>query len=261
MDCNVKYSLVEESYSRDIEIKSDINTREYTIPTLQRPLLIVNSEKTFTKTTETRMKTLYVHGNTDIKQGDDIFQKLQCPVRSCKITTNLTEGKHADFVLFGYFSAVPKHPPFPRKSRDQIWAVQVLEAPTHEPNFQNYRGLFNWTMTYRSDSTIPFPYFKFKYYVEPKMRVKQPNFAAGKTKKVVWLTSNLSAKFRFQYFKELRKHIQADMVGQKSKIKCPYDDMYNCLEGLRKDYKFYFASENMFCNEYMTEKVARNGYR
>jgi hypothetical protein len=46
--------------------------------------------------------------------------------------------------------------------------------------------MFNWTATYRRDSDIPVPYYRWVYYNE---RVKQNanlkhNFAANKSKKV-----------------------------------------------------------------------------
>ncbi|KAK3102735.1 hypothetical protein FSP39_013528 [Pinctada imbricata] len=266
LGCKPTYYSGEPRHTTDTRMKVDINMRDLTVKKTETPAqgeTAILREKVFNtfKNDSRSSKLIYVHGRHLLKQGDDIFHKLHCPIRSCSVTTQVDQGPGADLVLLGFFSVVPKNPPFPRKSRDQIWAIQILEAPSHEPYFDNYNGLVNWTMTYRSDSTIQFPYFKFKYYAEPEMRQKVPNFAAGKSKKVAWLTSNLNAKFRNKYFKELSKYIQTDRIGRKSVIECPYEDMYDCLDKLKRNYKFYFAAENLFCNEYMTEKVGRNSYK
>ena len=66
----------------------------------------------------------------------------------------------------------------------QVWILYLSEGPFLSPTFQP-KDVFNWTATYRRDSDIPTPYFRWEYYDE---RVKQNaklehNYAANKTKK------------------------------------------------------------------------------
>ena len=76
------------------------------------------------------------------------------------------------------------------------------------------KDVFNWTATYRSDSTVVAPYERWQYYNE-NLRVNEKpdkNYAANKTKSVAWFVSNCGARNgRLQYAKELQKHIEVRM--------------------------------------------------
>ena len=66
----------------------------------------------------------------------------------------------------------------------QVWILYHLESPYHTYPVEP-KDVFNWTATYRQDSDIPTPYFRWVYYEES---VKQNNkldhnYAANKTKK------------------------------------------------------------------------------
>ena len=78
-------------------------------------------------------------------------------------------------------------------------------------SFFQIKDVFNWTATYRSDSTIVAPYERWQYHNENVRQVDQPiNYAANKTKAVAWFVSNCGARNgRLQYAKELQKYIQA----------------------------------------------------
>lgn len=70
-------------------------------------------------------------------------------------------------------------------------------------------NVFNWTATYRADSDIVAPYAKWVYYDEKiKELTQKENYAANKTKQVVWFVSNCRANLRLYYAKELQKYIQ-----------------------------------------------------
>jgi len=67
----------------------------------------------------------------------------------------------------------------------QVWILYLSEGPFRSPTVKS-KDVFNWTATYRRDSDIPTPYYRWVYYDE---RVKQNdkldhNYAANKTKKV-----------------------------------------------------------------------------
>jgi glycoprotein 3-alpha-L-fucosyltransferase len=66
----------------------------------------------------------------------------------------------------------------------QVWILYLQESPFYTYTFEP-KDVFNWTVTYRRDSDIPAPYYRWAYYDE---RVKQNakldhNYAANKTKK------------------------------------------------------------------------------
>jgi len=66
----------------------------------------------------------------------------------------------------------------------QVWILYLSEGPFRSPTVEP-KDVFNWTATYRRDSDIPTPYYRWVYYDE---RVKQNakldhNNAANKTKK------------------------------------------------------------------------------
>jgi Fucosyltransferase, N-terminal len=101
----------------------------------------------------------------------------------------------------------------------QIWIVQYHESPRLPVVDSTALGdLVNWTVTYRRDSTIQFPYgFMLpkdqpKHTATNKAKIAQSsspavNYAAGKKKKVAWIVSNCNdaRNGRNNYVTELQK--------------------------------------------------------
>ena len=56
-----------------------------------------------------------------------------------------------------------------------------------------------------------------------------------------------------RYYKELSKYIPVDIYG-----KCGNMCGSGCEAMVSRDYKFYLAFENSFCDGYATEKVRLN---
>ena len=79
------------------------------------------------------------------------------------------------------------------------------ESPLNTQQFKR-PSVFNWTATYRSDSTVVTPYERWQYYNEDvKFQPQNINYAANKTKKVAWFVSNCAARNgRLEYAKKLR---------------------------------------------------------
>ena len=123
------------------------------------------------------------------------------------------------------------------------------------------KDVFNWTSTYRSDSTIVAPYERWQYYNDNVIAKEQPkDYAANKTKAVAWFVSNCGARNgRLDYAKELQKHIQVDIYGSCGTKRCPRSQADQCFKLLDRDYKFYLAFENSNCKDYITEKFFVNG--
>jgi hypothetical protein len=120
--------------------------------------------------------------------------------------------------------------------------------------------VFNWTATYRSDSTLVTPYERWQYYNDNvRSRIQSKNYAANKTRQVAWFVSNCEASNnRLDYARNLSTFINVDIYGKCGTKKCPRTDE-SCFNLLDTHYKFYLAFENSNCKDYITEKFYVNG--
>ena len=204
-------------------------------------------------------KILFWNGASSwgIRPGRGIFIKEQCPVSSCVIATNRRESKAADLIVFKDHFTMPGMD----RRREQIWMIFMLESPLHTQVFK-HKGVFNWTATYRSDSTVVAPYERWQYYNDNvRARTQTFNYAANKRKKVAWFVSNCGARNgRLEYARNLSNHIDVDIYGTCGDKKCPRASK-DCLKMLDTDYKFYLAFENSNCVDYITEKFFVNGLK
>ena len=73
----------------------------------------------------------------------------KCPVNSCAISSSRLDSQKADLVLFKDHFTMPT---FSRPT-NQLWMMYFLECPLHTQNVRQ-KNTFNWTSTYRSDSTL-----------------------------------------------------------------------------------------------------------
>jgi len=192
-----------------------------------------------------------------LRQGRGVFLKEKCPVSTCAISSSRLDAQRADLVLFkDHFTT----PTFSRPTH-QLWMMYLLECPLHTQMFRQPANVFNWTATYRTDSTIVAPYAKWQYFDDSVTQLPlAKNYAANKTKAVAWFVSNCGARNgRLKYAKELGKHIQVDIYGACGTKTCPRSQANNCFKMLDRDYKFYLAFENSNCRDYITEKLFLNG--
>ena len=206
-----------------------------------------------------KLKTIYLHGGQNqwfIQPGRDFFLTTGCKVNHCSFTYSRKEGQTADVVVFGNPYQLPFRPPWPRASQEQIWMMSALETPPHTMSMKRYAGYFNWTMSYRTDSIIVSPYFKYEAFSKKK-DLPYKNHAQGKKKKVAWFVSNCFnvESGRREYAKELQKYINVDIYGGCGKMKCRKSEWEKCRQMVQRDYKFYLAFENSKCKDYLTEKV------
>jgi len=137
----------------------------------------------------------------------------------------------------------------------QIWVYFTGENPLHSHHDLQYLDdVFNWTMTYKHDSDIWVPYFRYFPKRIPKTEPKV-NFAKNKKKLIAWLASNCGL-MRERVVHELQQLLPVHVGGQCSSF---YRDKLDCASTKdcdRKisDYKFYLAFENQLCDGYVTEK-------
>jgi len=202
-------------------------------------------------------KILFWNGASSwgIRPGRGVFLKEKCPVSTCVIATQRREAPTADLVVFKDHFTMPGID----RIREQLWMIFMLESPLHTQVFK-HPEVFNWTATYRSDSTVVAPYERWQYYNENvKTRAQEVNYAANKTKKVAWFVSNCGAKNgRLEYARNLSSFIDVDIYGSCGSKRCPRSSE-ECTKMLDTDYKFYLAFENSNCKDYITEKFYVNG--
>lgn len=182
------------------------------------------------------------------------FKKMGCPIVNCELTNNKSLLNNTDFVIVHMYnsfniSSIPKfRPPFQR------WIFFLYESPLNSLNdYSKYNSIFNLTATYRTASDFYSVYYSFaqmKWETNHSFNYNW-NFLSGKSKMAFSLISNCNSKFRLNYIKSLKKYIEVDIFGNCGKP-CRYSD---CRATLSSHYRFYFAFENSFCEEYITEKL------
>ncbi|QQP39443.1 Uncharacterized protein FKW44_020328, partial [Caligus rogercresseyi] len=186
------------------------------------------------------------------KPGRGIFLKEKCPVSDCVLTSMRSEFTRADLVIFKDHFVMPSF----SRPRSQLWMMYMLECPLHTQNFKQ-KDVFNWTSTYRSDSTIVAPYERWQYYDESVKSNGAPlrDYAANKTKGVAWFVSNCGARNgRLKYAKELQKYIQVDIYGSVAVFNA-HDPIPRTVSSCwTRTISFYLAFENSNCKDYITEK-------
>ena len=187
------------------------------------------------------------------------FQGKPCRVQNCLVSYKKEDFSSSDVVIF-HGRNLPnantlrelhnKRPP------NQAWVFFLLESPAHSPDTTQYDGLFNWTMTYRRDSDVYFPY---GFYVPLEVDDAKPelftDYLLGKDKLVVWTVSNCAGK-RFSYVNKLKQFVKVDIFGGCGSNNCPHRaglPTEDCSKLLRS-YKFQLAFENTECLDYVTEK-------
>lgn len=187
-----------------------------------------------------------------------------CSVTNCRITYNSSELPTANAVLFhlhrtaGRSSLPAKH-----ANPSQRWVFLTDENPYHtftlgskSARMRDFDGVFNWSMTYRMDSDVPVPSGRTLPLTESDRIIQKRK---NKNKLAAIMISNCAGKNkRWDYVKELKKHMKLDVYGNCGQLKCEGHFNKDCPK--LNDYKFYLAFENGDCKEYITEKAWWNAY-
>ena len=211
--------------------------------------------------------TQFKHEPFHNRMGKAIFRL--CPIKNCMILPmDVDNFSYVDAYLF--HAAQKENCSIPAQRHP--WQKYILVAMEAEirtiiPTF--IKDIFNLTISYRLDADIPVP----QGFIERKLPsdpIPRPgaNFAANKTGLVAWVVSNCKTlSKREEYAAELQKHISLDIYGACGTTKWPkpYEkcntilalNQASCWEYLHRKYKFFFASENSICVDYVTEKVYR----
>lgn len=218
-------------------------------------------------------------------RGKSVFPTLNCPIRNCvflkrQIPYNIYPS-YFDAIIFSQNTLARENRPSER-SRRQIYIFTSWESSCTEPVCDEFNdNFFNWTLTHRLDSHIPWLYFSVRdssgAVVAPSRDVIwndsyqlttspiQPalkSVLSKKTKAAIWVVSHCPTDgVREEYLNVLQEillyfSLKMDVYGKCSLRKCPND---NCNKLIKDNYFFYMAFENSFVEDYVTEKVL-NGY-
>ncbi|RXG58178.1 hypothetical protein Avbf_13505, partial [Armadillidium vulgare] len=142
--------------------------------------------------------------------GHKIFEKSCCKEKRCFLTdkSDLIPFKEFDAILIQHSGFDPKNLP-----KLRVGTCSLLWKRAGK-----YSNIFNWTMTYRSDSDVTFRYG----YVYPRKDLPLKNFylmernytdvetlLKGKKKLAVWLVSHcLTIGGRELFVEEIKKYIK-----------------------------------------------------
>ncbi|XP_036607044.1 4-galactosyl-N-acetylglucosaminide 3-alpha-L-fucosyltransferase FUT6-like [Trichosurus vulpecula] len=175
---------------------------------------------------------------------------------NCQITLDRSWYKRAHAVIIHHpdVSSNPSSqlPSGPRPA-GQRWVWLSLESPSHLNNLAAMDGLFNLTMTYRTDSDIFAPYG----WLKPRQKLKNNSLTRPpypKTKLVAWVVSNWREdSVRVIYFWSLQPYLSVDIYGRYHKPLSTKNQL-----SVLSEYKFYLAFENSVHQDYITEKLWHN---
>ncbi|XP_077289231.1 4-galactosyl-N-acetylglucosaminide 3-alpha-L-fucosyltransferase FUT6-like [Arctopsyche grandis] len=200
----------------------------------------------------------------------------ECAVNNCKLSYNDTNLKDFDAVVFllHRIKSVYQLPGPEERSKNQRWIFLTDESPWHtflysrSNKWQDYNGVFNWSMSYRMESDIPVPYGRIvplNYGLEsttPLLDLVPNGYKKRRDVLVAIMLSNGGGhNNRMAFIKELQKYIKVDVYGGRGttlKHACPGHFKTDCAK--LNNYMFYLAFENSDCDEYMTEKLYWNAY-
>jgi alpha-1,3-fucosyltransferase len=230
--------------------------------------------------------------------GHDAFVQQECPVSDCEIVNSPYQYPYRplssfDAVIFNFNDEfwLTKRPHFQRQPHQRFIFFTIEPPPSNEPmNVTGYTNYFNWTMTYRLDSDVPFTYGRIRpkrsaptTSEEIQARIKEThsklfncdndinsrtNCESRKNKTLVAaMISHCSTDGRREhYIKRLKKHVKVDVYGfcdeedleLGSGLRCqPHELLIStpeCYDMLESKYKFYLSFENAICSDYVTEK-------
>ncbi|XP_032785857.2 alpha-(1,3)-fucosyltransferase C isoform X2 [Daphnia magna] len=188
---------------------------------------------------------------------------MQCKTSGCCVTNNRNFFDTSAAIIFHIRDLDLKDMP-PHRSANQRWIFFLQESPHHTPNIlYDLNNIFNWTMTYRTDSDIYMPYpvleptagssFEFQIWnktFEPDVLKDQ---IRQKKKLAAWFVSNcFTQSGREKYASELQKYVHVDVYGKCGPLVCA--NHLQCYQMLEQQYKFYLSFENSICRDYVTEK-------
>lgn len=201
---------------------------------------------------------VWVHPYGDTSPLPDCDKRFG--IRGCRLTDDRNAYREADAVVIHHRdvadgSSLPTEP----RPRAQAWIWLNYESPTHSPNLTLFEGVFNLTMSYRTDSNIFLPYGCLvprghgneggaALCASTPSRLLRPYLLA-------WVVSHWSESHaRVAFYRELSRHVDVDVYGDVYEGE-PLPRGEGSVVRVVSQYQFYLALENSQHTDYITEKL------
>lgn len=215
--------------------------------------------------------------------GQDPFVSRNCSFQNCYLTNNhefFDSVLDYDVLMFNAINLHHDNTVLPNnRSEAQEYVFVSLEPAAYYRISSIYDWYFNMTWTYKLTSDVIFPYIQVKNkngkIIGPRKEMEwiNVNDMEPTDKKIIkklknksiaaaWIASNCGAasgrsNYVFSLNEELSKYgHQVDVYGLCGNVVCPTGSaMDECYAEIVRDYYFYLAFENSFCEDYVSEKL------
>ena len=215
-------------------------------------------------------RQVHIWGNENRTLGDFACEGLPCGIRLVQDTSFETMRKsHAMLLLhrthWDWDDLFDNRPP------NQKWIFYSHESRLNTcfgiiPPLERYAETYDYIMSYKIDESHLYGSYGMFDRSKPTVhRRDHRNWAAGRTEKAVWLSSNCLVTgvhwSRYTFVNILSKYFPVNVYGDcGDPYVCPREHNADlCVHELRK-HKFYLALENSPCRHYITEKFWSNAY-
>ncbi|XP_069113402.1 alpha-(1,3)-fucosyltransferase C-like [Argopecten irradians] len=191
----------------------------------------------------------------------ELYQRTdpkQCRYTNCRWSVDKYLHSVSDVIVF-HGPSLDRIPII--RSPDQTWVMISLESPLNfGPNYKlpAWKSVFNWTMTYRKDSDIYFPYSEVIKKENFKDDQNYTQVLKDKKYSISWAVSHCgAASERDKYVEYLNSYVDdINTFGKCGKFYCgEWEDSEICFTKMAKEHKFVLSFENSFCTDYITEKA------
>ena len=201
--------------------------------------------------------TTYFGGKWPIELGDGVIECSSGQYK-CNVSRDEKKLQTSDAVVFHAWSNLDMYIKMAQKyKRDltQKWIFCNRESPDPQAFQQTvYNSVFNWTMTYKLNSDIWYPYGEVRPGIHRSGFDPKKNYLDGRDKSVMAVISNCNP-LRLNMVKKLKQYIDVDIYGG-----CSKKPLCRGCWSVFKKYKFFLSFENSICTDYITEKTYRNVY-
>ncbi|KAM9356778.1 4-galactosyl-N-acetylglucosaminide 3-alpha-L-fucosyltransferase 9-like [Symphorus nematophorus] len=171
-------------------------------------------------------------------------------IDSCNLTDDRSLYSRAQAVLLFHraikddLSNLPTSP----RARFQKWIWFNMDPPTKTRRIEGIQGMFNLTMSYRSDADI-----HVRWKVTRRNNQEKEFVLPKKERLLCWIVDNsdLDTKSgqRYDYYRELVKHIKVDVFNGTSDEFSKGENYFQTISSC----KFYLSFEDSIHKDYITE--------
>ncbi|CAF1066920.1 unnamed protein product [Didymodactylos carnosus] len=194
---------------------------------------------------------------------NSIYKQRICPYSQCEITLNRSQLCLSSAVVFHLRDTFLNDlPPTRKRFQEQRYVLMNYEPPYFSPKIvARMNSFFNWTMTYRRDSDILLDYVNWRNRSSLSQTTKT-HYLNDRPSRILWIASNcISDSRREDYIRRLSKIVPTTILGKcrhslpfLSSSSCNGLSFIDCLKAFSRNHTYYFAFENSFCLDYVTEK-------